>query len=102
MKPSSTLFPRWARAMPLLVLLAACGGGDNDDVAAAPAPAPAPMAPADPLVAGTDVPLSATASSAGAFAFVKRVVESNGDTADPLVIGSAVLGTSDTEDPQPI
>ena len=76
-----------------IVLLAACGGGgggggDGD----------MPL-PTDPPVAGTDVPLSATASSAGALAFVRSVAASRDDTASPLAVGDAVLATSDSDEP---
>jgi hypothetical protein len=58
--------------------------------------------PATPLVAGTDVPVSATATSSGASIFVKEVVATPIDTAEkaePLVLGDAVLATSETDEP---
>jgi hypothetical protein len=72
------------------LLLAACGGGGGGNAG-----------PADPTVAGSDVPLSATTSSAGAFAFVKSVAAARDDTATPLVVGDAVLATSETDEPDP-
>jgi hypothetical protein len=72
------------------MLLAACGGGGGDD-----------GGPQDPAIAGTDVPTSATTSSAGALAFVKSVAATSSDTAEPLVVGDAVLATSDTDEPDP-
>lgn len=70
-----------------VLLLAGCGGGGRHDT--------------DPNVEGTDVPLSATTSSAGALAFVKRVAASSNDRSEPLRVGGAVLATSDTDDSDP-
>lgn len=70
------------------MLLAACGGGGGDD-----------GGPQDPAIAGSDVPTSATTSSAGALAFVRSVAATSSDTAEPLVVGDAVLATSDTDEP---
>lgn len=81
----------WGRASLTLataLLLAACGGGGDTVVA-------------DPFVEGTDVPLSATTSSAGALAFVKRVAATSDNTAEPLRVGGAVLATSDTDEFDP-
>ena len=66
------------------LFLTACGGG---------ADGAAPVADD-----GTDVPQSAMTSSAGALAFVKRVAASRDNTASPLRVGNAVLGTSDTDE----
>ena len=84
-------------ALALIVPLAlvACGGGD-DEVAGAVVNPP----PAHPLVVGTDVPVTATASADGAIAFIRSVIAQSSDTAEGLVLGNAVLGTSDTQDPQ--
>jgi hypothetical protein len=74
------------------MLLAACGGGgDGDDIES--------RGPQDPAIAGTEVPTSATTSSAGALAFVKSVAATSSNTADPIVVGNAVLATSDTDEP---
>ena len=76
--------------MAAALLLAACGdGGGGSGVA-------------DPLIAGTDVPTSASTSSAGAFAFVNTVVSTSDDSAEPLVAGDTTLATSDTDEPEPI
>jgi hypothetical protein len=72
-------------------LLAACGGGGGG---AAPAVA-------DPPFTGTDVPSSATHSSAGALAFVKSVAAAANDSAEPISLGDAVLATSDSDEPDP-
>jgi hypothetical protein len=69
------------------VLLASCGGGGGGSSDSA-----------DPPVAASDVPLSATTSSAGALAFVKRVAAMD-NSATPIVVGDAVLATSDTDEP---
>jgi len=74
------------------LLLAACGGGGGGGEI------PAPI---DPPVAGTDVPQSATTSSAGALAFVQSVAASSSDSAEPIRVGDAVLATSDTDEPAP-
>jgi hypothetical protein len=54
------------------------------------------------FVTGTDVPVTAVATSAGAALFVKEVVATPIETADkaePLELGDAVLATSDTDEP---
>ena len=71
------------------LLLTACGGGGGG----------CETVSVNPNVLGTDVPLSATTSSAGALAFVKMVAATSSDSASPLVIGDAVLSTSDTDGP---
>ena len=71
------------------LLLTACGGGGGGGESIA----------VNPNVPGTDVPLSATTSSAGALAFVKMVAATSSDSASPLVVGDAVLATSDTDGP---
>jgi len=71
------------------LLMAACGGGSGGDI---------PIA-ADPPVSGTDVPTSATTSSAGALAFVKSVAASSDNTATPITVGDATLATSETDEP---
>ena len=73
------------------LMVAACGGGGGGGT---------PVA-ADPPVAGTDVPASATLSSAGAVAFVRSVAASRDETTLPLTVGGAVLATSDTDEPEP-
>jgi hypothetical protein len=71
-----------------VLLLAACGGGGGGGNN-------------DPLVSGTDVPTSATTSSAGAFAFGQSVAATSDNSAEPLVLGDAVLATSETDEPDP-
>lgn len=68
-------------------LMTACGGGSD------------PAVPPIPLVSGTDVPVSATTSSAGAFSFVNTLASAADNTAEPLTVGSATLATSDTDEP---
>lgn len=86
-----SFLPAWVRALPLAALLAACGGGGVGGIA---------EVPSEPLVSGTDVPVSATTSSSGAIAFVRSVIGMTSETADPLVLGDAVLATSDTDEPE--
>jgi hypothetical protein len=81
------------------LVLAGCGGSSSDDSPAAAAPAPAP-APAPALAPGSQVPVSATASSAGATAFVRSQLPTS-ETAEPLTVGDVTLGTSETEEPAP-
>lgn len=71
------------------LLLAACGGGGGGD-----------PAPTDP-VAGTQVPTSATTSSAGAFTFVRDTGGTSDNSAEPLVVGDVTLATSETDEPDP-
>lgn len=79
-------------AVSVAALLSACGSGHND----APAPGVA-------LAPGTEVPLSATQSSAQATDFVRTVVnKGNADAETALVVGDVVLATSETDDPVPI
>jgi ABC-type glycerol-3-phosphate transport system substrate-binding protein len=73
------------------LLLAACGGGGGGDT---------PIA-TDPPVAGTEVPVSASTSAAGAFTFVSGLAAAGNDTAEPLVVGDATLAGSDTDEPDP-
>lgn len=81
-------------ALASALLLAACSG--SDDGYATPAP---PVAPADPPVAGTGVPTSATLSSAGATQFVRASTEMPSDTAEPIELGDVQLASSDTDEP---
>jgi len=87
--------------------LASCGGGGggvgNDaDQAPAPAPAagPAPGSgpPGNPLASSSDVPVSATTSADGAFDFVASLVARRDDRTEPLRVGDARLGASESAD----
>lgn len=73
------------------VLLAACGDGSS---------LPAPITPPT-MTMTTEIPASATTSSAGAFTFVNLVASTSQDTAEPLLDGDSVLATSDTDEPDP-
>ena len=84
-----------ASLLAMTFYLAACGDGGSLPGAGGP------IAEVDPKISGTDVPTSATTSAAGAFTFVKTVVESSADAQEPLVLGDAVLATTDTEEPDP-
>lgn len=75
-----------------VLLLAACGGGSGGGGSTL----------TDPPISGTDIPTSATTSSAGAFAFVNGVASSTDNTAEPLRVGDATLASSDTDEPASI
>jgi hypothetical protein len=76
-------------ALSASLLLAACGSGNNTNTP-----------PGVALVPGTDVPVSATQDSQAAFDFVASVVaKGEADTDTPLVLGDAVLATSDNAEP---
>lgn len=64
--------------------LAACGGGNSD-----------------PFVAGTDVPTSATATSAAVLPFAISVSSAISDSSEPLIVGDTALATSETDEPDP-
>ena len=72
------------------LVLVACGGGGGD------------AAPVDGLLAGTDIPASASASADGATAFVASVVAAPADSAEPVTVGDAVLASSDSAEPADI
>jgi hypothetical protein len=76
-------------AVATAMLATACGGGNGDSA----------QVNTDPPLAGTEVPVSATTSSAGAMAFMKNLAARSDNTATPIVVGDAVLATSDTDDP---
>ena len=72
-------------------LLTACGGGSNDYAATPPS-----------TVTGTDVPVAATTSSAAVVTFAQDQQAKTSETADPLVLGSAMLAVDDTAEPAPV
>ena len=69
------------------VLLSACGGGSSSTTAAVA------------LVAGTDVPVTATETTAGVVSFANLSAASSDDTGEPLAVGEAALASSDTDEP---
>lgn len=74
----------------LPVVVAACSSGDSVAVNA------------DPNIAGTDIPGSATVTGEAASIFVKSIVlAGNKDADDPIVDGNVVLAVSETDDPDP-
>lgn len=93
MKPFFTHLS-WLAASAGALLLAACGsGGDSGSASGGTASG-----------SGSEIPLSATSSSAGAFSFVESLVAAGGsETAEPLQLGGddVSLGSSDTEDADP-
>jgi hypothetical protein len=86
-------------------LLAGCGGGGDGGGSGGGGSGGGGgggAAPADPnMMSGTDVPLSATTSSAGAMEFVKRLAATSDNSAEPIRVGDAVLATSNTDEPDP-
>jgi hypothetical protein len=80
------------------VLLGGCGGGYSGGGGAGGS---VPTFNSDTNINGTDVPLSATTSSAGAMEFVKRVAATSDNSAEPIRVGDAVLATSDTDESDP-
>jgi hypothetical protein len=76
-------------------LLPACGSGGDSGNAGGGNPPPGN---------GSDIPVSATSSSSGAFSFVESLVAAGGsETAEPLNLGGddVTLGNSDTDDADP-
>jgi hypothetical protein len=72
--------------------LSACGDSSN-----LPPATPGPTGPA--LVDGTDVPVAATQSADEALSFIRQVVATMGEGLLPLILGEAMLATSDTAEP---
>ncbi|CAN5450213.1 hypothetical protein BH11PSE7_BH11PSE7_14150 [soil metagenome] len=88
MKPNSMTRVFVATSVAAAVL-AACGGGGDDNSGPA-------------LVAGTDVPVSATVDYQAATDFIKSIVAAGGsETAEPLRVGDVTLATSETAEPDP-
>jgi hypothetical protein len=77
-------------------LLAGCGGSGRGGGGGA---APATLDGDPNMMSATDVPLSATTSSAGALEYVKRVAATSDNSVAPIRVGDAVLATSDTDEP---
>ena len=81
------------------VLLGACGGGGgSNDTPVAVAPLPTD------LIAGSQVPFSATTSSAGAYTFISGIVATGElNNSEPISLGDGELSfaTSETEEPDP-
>lgn len=71
-------------------LLAGCGGGGGDAL---------PAAVDMPEATTSEVPASAQGSAAGAVAFVRELAATRDDRAEPIRVGDAVLGTSETDEP---
>lgn len=67
------------------VWLSACGGGGA----------------AEPLVVGSDVPVSATQNARAATAFVRTVAADESENGDALQIDAAELATSETDEAEP-
>ncbi|MEJ7932481.1 hypothetical protein WG922_21085 [Ramlibacter sp. AN1015] len=72
------------------VLVAACGGGGGDDGA---------IAPGDNVGTGGDVPSSAVSSVSGLVAYVKQLIASSSESAEPVVLRNVTLPVDDTAEP---
>lgn len=89
MKKSSTTLKASLLTIAVLGFLTACGSSGNET----------PVVVVNPFVTGTDVPITATTSSAGATDFIKGIVTAGGsESTEPLVAGDAVLAASDTDE----
>jgi len=85
-----------ATALALTVLaLAGCGGGGGGSADAGGANGGAGAA-------GSQVPGSAQPSVGGLMAFLKELMGQTSDTAEPVVLGDAVLPGDDTSAPEPV
>lgn len=94
MKHSLTSLRRPAAlaALASALLLAACGGGGGGSSS------PDPVA----VVPGSGVPVSATLSADGAFEFVRSVLATTSESGEPLTLGDAALGSSETDEARPL
>lgn len=68
-------------------LLVGCGGGGSDVVQTVP---------------GTDVPVAAETNVGDVISFAQRQIATTSDSSDPLLLGSATLATSDSDEPADI
>jgi hypothetical protein len=69
------------------VIVTACGGGSGTTV--------------EPVVAGTDVPVTATETTAAVISFANLSVSKGTDGDEPLQVGEAALASSETDEPDP-
>lgn len=65
-------------------LLMGCGSGGDD---------------APPVARSTDVPSSAQDSVSGLLAYINELIGMTSSTSEPVLVGDAVLPTSDTTEP---
>ena len=72
-----------------LGLLAGCGGGGDG-------------APVTQYVPGSEVPVDAEARVDDVIAFAKAQQASTSDSRDPVLLGDAVLATSESDEPADI
>jgi hypothetical protein len=70
-------------------LLVGCGGGGGSADLAQTVP-------------GTDVPVAAETNVGNVISFAQRQIATTSDSSDPLVLGSATLATSDSDEPADI
>ena len=84
-------FKQWtAPAAVAMGLLVACGGGGGDG------------APVTQYVPGTDLPVGVEARVGDVIAFSKAQIADTSDSRDPVLIGDAVLATSESDEPTDI
>ena len=77
--------------------LAGCGSSNDDDGGTGGGTAPPP-----PPAATTDVPASAQADAGGLVAYLRSLIaNSTNETGSPILVGTAVLPTSETAEPTP-
>lgn len=69
-----------------VVVLSACSDNNNTTPA---------------LVAGTDVPVTATETTAGVVSFANLSAGTSDDAAEPILVGEAALASSETDEPDP-
>jgi hypothetical protein len=92
-----TMHKSAATLLGAILLMSGCGGGGGGGSGSG-SDAPPPVA----LFSGSEVPLSATQSAAGATAFVAQQLVASSDSADPLVLGNAVPATDDSAEPSEV
>lgn len=80
-----TLLKSAPLVLALSAVLTGCGGSSGTTVA--------------PVVAGTDIPVTATETTAAVVSFANLSVASGSDTDEPILVGEAALASSDTDEP---
>lgn len=81
-----------------LVLVGCGGGGGGGGGDASP-----PPSAGGGFVTGTDVTVAATTDSKSVIDLLKQIIaDRTSDGTEPLVLGDAVLATSDNTEPEPI
>jgi hypothetical protein len=88
----SNIRPRnYLAALAIAAILAGCGGSDSNN------------GPGGGAGRTTDVPSSAQGSLEGLLAYMNDLIKTmTNDTSEPILVGDAVLPTSDTVEPAPV